>query len=92
MLSNPEILNYRTWFIKMTTRALVNQNIFITFYDIVSPFVVLGPISSIGVRCNGTLKKKVAPFVWSPLFLPQIVPPCASMILLEMYNPNPAPA
>jgi hypothetical protein len=39
---------------------------------------------------TGRLNVKVAP-ITSGLFSAHILPPCASTILLEIYNPNPVP-
>jgi hypothetical protein len=39
---------------------------------------------------KGSLKVNVAPFL-SLMFSAQILPPCASIMLLEMNNPRPVP-
>ncbi len=40
---------------------------------------------------KGILNVNVAPLLPSSLFPAEMVPPCASIILLEIYNPKPVP-
>ena len=81
--SNLDDISYQLWY-------FAKQVVFPRyFYDINHFFNSVGDISSIFRGAKGRLNINSAPPSW--LFLAVIVPPCASMILLEINRPSPVP-